>query len=112
MNTQNETPDRQDINPANPDAKPYEPGYDWVAHGYDELDDNVEWEEHEGDYHVDGVLYCGHCHTPKQHAKPTASPSPAGARAKRWNGRNKKKKAAKPWKRPCGTGNWVFPTKF
>ncbi len=69
MNTQNETPDRQDINPVNPGAKPYEPGYDWVSHGYDELDDNVEWEEHEGDYHVDGVLYCGHCHTPKQHVR-------------------------------------------
>jgi hypothetical protein len=69
MNTQNETPDRQNINPVNPAAKPYEPGYDWVAHGYDELDDDVKWEEHEGDYSVDGVLYCGHCHTPKQHVR-------------------------------------------
>ena len=55
--------------PVKPDAKPYESGYDWVAHGYDELDDNVKWEEHEGDYSIDGVLYCGHCHTPKQHVR-------------------------------------------
>ena len=69
MITQNETPDRQGVIPANPDAGPYEPGYDWVAHGYDELDDDIKWEEHEGDYSVDGVLYCGHCHTPKQHVR-------------------------------------------
>ena len=28
--------------PINPDAKPYEPGYDWVAHGHDELDDHIK----------------------------------------------------------------------
>lgn len=52
--------------PVNPDAKPYEPGYDWAAHGYDELDDNVSWGKHEGDFIIDGVLYCAHCHTRKQ----------------------------------------------
>ena len=52
--------------PINPDAKPYEPGYDWAAHGYDELDDNVDWGKHEGDFIIDGVLYCAHCHTRKQ----------------------------------------------
>ena len=55
--------------PVNPDAKPYDPGYDWAAHGYDELDDNVKWDKHEGDYFIDGVLYCAHCHTPKQHVR-------------------------------------------
>lgn len=55
--------------PLNPKAKPYGPGYDWAAHGYDELDDNIKWEEHEGDYRIDGVLYCGHCHTRKQHVR-------------------------------------------
>ena len=52
--------------PINPEAKPYEPGYDWAAHGYDELDDNIEWGKHEGDFIIDGVLYCAHCHTRKQ----------------------------------------------
>ena len=55
--------------PLNPDARPYEPGYDWASHGYDELDDHVEWGKHEGDYSIDGVLYCCHCHTPKQHVR-------------------------------------------
>lgn len=55
--------------PGAPEARPCEPGYDWAAHGYDELDDDVKWEEHEGDYLFDGVLYCGHCHTPKQHVR-------------------------------------------
>ncbi len=69
MDTPNEATDMQRTVPVNPYAKPYEPGYDWASHGYDELDDNVEWEEHEGDYSVDGVLYCGHCQTPKQHVR-------------------------------------------
>ena len=55
--------------PVNPEARPYEPGYDWASHGYDELDDHVEWGEHEGDYSIGGVLYCAHCHTPKQHVR-------------------------------------------
>ena len=31
--------------------------------------DNVQQEKNEEDYVVDGVLYCGHCHTPKQVVK-------------------------------------------